>query len=249
MTVSPAFVTSDTISHMTQGAPVAIVTGASRGIGRATARQLGEVGYRVAVVARGEKELRDTAASIREHEVIAIDITAPDVADHIVSRTLERFGQIDVLVNNAGVAPMLSVEQTSPEVWHQTIDTNLTAAFLLARACWPVFKRQGGGAIVNVSSLAARDPFAGFVAYGAAKAGLNALGLALAREGAKDNIRVHTVAPGATETEMFRSLPGMRDHPAERTMDSADVARVIVQCAKGDLAHTNGEVIWLHRGA
>jgi NAD(P)-dependent dehydrogenase (short-subunit alcohol dehydrogenase family) len=235
---------------MSHASPVAIVTGASRGIGRAAARQLGEAGYRVAVVARGEENLRETASAIPEHELIATDITAPDAADRIVSRTVERFGRIDLLVNNAGLAPLLSIEQTTPEVWHQTIDTNLTAAFLLARACWPVFTRQGGGGvIVNVSSLAARDPFGGFFAYAAAKAGLNTLGLALAREGAKSNIRVHTLAPGATETQMFRSLPGMGEFPADQTMDPADVARVIVRCATGELAHTSGEVIWLHRGA
>ena len=101
----------------------------------------------------------------------------------------------------------------------------------------------------DFNAVSFRDPFDGFFAYGAAKAGLNTLGLALARAGSGHGIRVHTVAPGATDTEMFRSLPGMRDFPTEKTMDPADVARVIVQCACGELMNTSGEVIYLHRGA
>ena len=229
--------------------PVAIVTGASRGIGRATAQELSSRGWRVALVARSENDLRESADALKDSIVVAADIAQPSLADKIVTRVLERFGRIDALVNNAGYAPLLSIEQTTNEVWRQAIDTNLSAAFYLARACWPEFRKQSGGAIVNVSSAAARDPFPGFIAYGAAKAALNNLGLSLAREGAKDNIRVHTIAPSATETEMFRSLPGMADYPTESTMSPDDVARVIVQCITGELSLTSGEVIYLHKGA
>lgn len=229
--------------------PVAIVTGASRGIGRATARELSSRGWRVALVARSQQHLTEAAVGLTNAMVIAIDIVKPASAESIVSQVRERFGRVDALVNNAGYAPSLSLEQTTDDDWQQAIDTNLSAAFYLSRACWPEFKKQGGGVIVNVSSAAARDPFAGFIAYGAAKAGLNNLGLSLAREGAKENIRVHTIAPSATETEMFRKLPGMTEFPAESTMAPADVARVIVQCIAGELALTSGEVIYLHKGA
>jgi NAD(P)-dependent dehydrogenase (short-subunit alcohol dehydrogenase family) len=101
--------------------------------------------------------------------------------------------------------------------------------------------------VVNVSSAAARDPFPGFAGYGAAKAGLNLFGLSAAREGQAIGVRVHTVAPAATETGMFRGLPGMGDYPAEKTLDPADVARVIGQCVSGELGHTSGEVIYLHK--
>jgi len=228
---------------------VAIVTGASRGIGRATAVALSELGWGVSLVARSEMHLRETAQQVKKSLVLPIDVSDPRSAQQIINRTLDQFGRIDALVNNAGTAPMLSVEQTTDDIWRQTIDTNLSAAFYLARAAWPVFKKQRGGVIVNVSSAAGRDPFPGFSAYGAAKAGLNILGLSLAREGAADNIRVHTIAPGATETEMFRSLPGMREYPADKTMPPADVASVIVNCITGSLIHTSGEVIYLHKGA
>jgi NAD(P)-dependent dehydrogenase (short-subunit alcohol dehydrogenase family) len=221
-------------------APVAIVTGASRGIGRATAAQLSHLGWHVAVVARSAKSGDGTLALSR-------DLKTSEACAEVVAATMQAFGRIDALVNNAGYAPLLSIEQTTDQVWHDAIATNLSAAFWLSRACWSQFKKQGGGVIVNVSSAAARDPFPGFIAYGAAKAALNNLGLSLAREGAKDNIRVHTVAPGATETEMFRALPGMQDFPAESTMSPDDVARVIVQCVTGELALTSGEVLYLHK--
>jgi NAD(P)-dependent dehydrogenase (short-subunit alcohol dehydrogenase family) len=101
--------------------------------------------------------------------------------------------------------------------------------------------------IVNVSSLAARDPFPGFFAYGAAKAGLNLLGLSLARQGASIGVRVCTVAPGAVETPLFRSLMTPEQFPTENTLSPEDVARVIGQCATGDLRFTSGEVIWMHK--
>jgi NAD(P)-dependent dehydrogenase (short-subunit alcohol dehydrogenase family) len=228
---------------------VAIVTGASRGIGRATALALSELGWGLSLVSRSEQHLRETASQVKQSLVLPMDVSDPRNVNEIVARTIDRFGRLDAIVNNAGVAPMLGVEQTSDEVWRQAIDTNLSAAFYLSRAAWPLFKKQGGGAIVNISSAAGRDPFAGFAAYGAAKAGLNVLGLSLAREGAAHNIRVHTIAPGATETEMFRNLPGMSAYPREKTMSPDDVARVIVQCITGDLVHTSGEVIYLHKGA
>jgi NAD(P)-dependent dehydrogenase (short-subunit alcohol dehydrogenase family) len=100
---------------------------------------------------------------------------------------------------------------------------------------------------VNVSSLGARDPFPGFAAYGAAKAGLNLLGLSLAREGATIGIRVYTVAPGAVETSLLRSLMTTDQLPIDQAMDPVDVAKVIAQCAAGDLRFTSGEVIWMHK--
>jgi NAD(P)-dependent dehydrogenase (short-subunit alcohol dehydrogenase family) len=101
--------------------------------------------------------------------------------------------------------------------------------------------------VVNVSSYAARDPFDGLGAYGAAKAGINLLSLALAREGKPIHVRVHTVAPAATETTMLRTLLTPQQYPSEQTLDPAQVARVIVQCVCGDLECTSGEVIYIHK--
>jgi NAD(P)-dependent dehydrogenase (short-subunit alcohol dehydrogenase family) len=145
------------------------------------------------------------------------------------------------------MAVMTSIEHLSIDQWRGMLDTNLSSIYFLCRRLWPVFRRQGGGVVVNVSSYSARDPFAGLGAYGAAKAGVNVLGLALAREGAEIGVRVHTVAPAATETAMLRSIISEQSVPREQAMPPEAVAKVIVQCACGDLACTSGEVIYVHK--
>jgi NAD(P)-dependent dehydrogenase (short-subunit alcohol dehydrogenase family) len=228
-------------------APVAIITGAGSGIGRATAIALASKGYRLILCGRRTPVLHETAKLAGGGLVITADITKPGDVDHLVENSLREFGRIDAVVNNAGFAPLRSIEEMSITDWHTVIDTNLSAAFYLCKAVWPVFKRQGGGVVVNVSSIAARDPFPGLGAYGAAKAGLNLLSLALAREGANIGVRVYTIAPGAVETEMFRGIMNAEQFPTERTLQPADVARVIVQCIAGDLQFTSGEVIWMRK--
>jgi NAD(P)-dependent dehydrogenase (short-subunit alcohol dehydrogenase family) len=227
--------------------PVAIITGAGGGIGRASAIELSTRGYQVILAGRTAETLDQTAAMIGHASVITADVTSPADIQKLVDQTIAKLGRIDLVVNNAGIAPMLSVEEMSIEQYHAVMDTNLSAAFYLSKAVWPSFRKQGGGAIVNVSSLAARDPFPGFSIYGAAKAGLNLFGLSLAREGATIGVRVYTVAPGAVETPLLRSLLTPEQFPTERTMDPADVAKVIAQCATGDLRFSSGEVIWLHK--
>ncbi len=225
---------------------VTIITGAGSGIGCATAVELARLGYRTVLVGRTEATLRQTAQLIGDAAlVVPADVTQLADVDAVIARTLSQFGRIDALVNNAGVAPVLSIEQTTPKIWHEVIDTNLSAAFYLCCAVWPTFKRQGSGVIVNISSMAARDPFAGFLAYGAAKAALNNFGLSLAREGAAIGVRVHTIAPGAVETPMFRKLLSPQAFPTENTLSPEEVARVVAQCVAGDLRYTSGEVIWL----
>ena len=227
---------------------VAIITGAGRGIGRATAGELARRGYGLTLVARTEKELHETHKHFGGDALVSpCDVTDPAVVERVVAQTQEKFGRIDALVNNAGAAPVLTVEQTTPEEWRRVLDTNLSAAFYFVRAVWPIMKRQGGGAIVNISSFAARDPFPGFVAYGAAKAGMNLMGVALSREGEAHGIRVYTVAPAAVETAMFRKIMTPEQYPTTKTLDPSEVARVIAQCVAGELRHTSGEVIYLHK--
>src|SRR3954471_18842741 len=227
--------------------PVALISGAGRGIGRAVALALSEPDCRLALIARNEKELRETEARCGEAIVIPCDVASSQEVQKAVERCLKEFGRLDAVIHCAGLAPILKIEETTDQQWRDVIDTNLSAAFYLARAAWPIFVKQNGGVIVNISSLAARDPFLGFTAYAAAKAGVNLLGLSLAREGQPHGIRVHTVAPGATETGMFRKLMTPEQFSADKTLDPADVARVVAQCVTGELAHTSGEVIWVHK--
>ena len=227
--------------------PAALITGAGRGIGRATAVELARRGYRVSLVARNREELEETSRAAAGGLVLPADVTRPQDVERVVQETVGQFSRLDAVVHCAGLAPVRSIAQMTVEEWHRVIDTNLSAAFYLCRAAWPVFERQGGGVVVNVSSAAARDPFEGFAAYGAAKAALHLFGLSAAREGQKIGVRVHTVAPSATETAMFRQLMSPAQYPPEKTLDPADVARIIVQCVTGELRYTSGEVIWVHK--
>lgn len=225
----------------------ALITGAGRGIGRAAARHLAGLGYSVALVARNGEELAETAAQIGDALVVPTDVTDPGAVERAVQATLDRFGRLDAVVHCAGLAPVRPIVEMTPEEWRTVLDTNLSAAFDLARSAWPAFVRQGGGVLVNVSSAAARDPFPGFAAYGAAKAGLNLFGLSAAREGHPHNIRVHTIAPSAVETGMFRQILSPEQYPTEKTLTPDDVATLIVQCVTGELRHTSGEVIYVHK--
>lgn len=237
------------------GNPVALITGASRGIGRATAVALAKLGYRLALVARTEADLRDTAGvtglSAEDVLLLPVDITDPARAESAIGRAVEQFGRLDAVVNVAGLAPVRSIVETSVEEWRDVLGTNLSATFYLTKFAWPHLKAASSAerqsVIVNISSLASRDPFPGFAAYGAAKAGLNVFGLVAAREGQADGIAVHTIAPGAVETEMFRGIMSPEQYPAEKTMRPEEVADVIAQCVTGRLAHTRGEVIYLHK--
>ena len=228
--------------------PVAVITGAGRGIGREAAIKLAAVGYRATLVSRNQAELAETAR-LAGHDLMTVpaDVSNSDEVDRIIAQTLDSYQRLDAIVHCAGVAPVRPINQMSPDEWRQVLDTNLSAAFYLCRSAWPVFQRQRSGVVVNVSSAAARDPFPGFAAYGAAKAGLNLFGLSAAREGESIGVRVHTIAPGAVETSMFRQILTREQYPSEKTLSPADVARLIVQCVRGDLCYTSGEVIYLHK--
>jgi 3-oxoacyl-[acyl-carrier protein] reductase len=235
---------------------VALITGASRGIGRAVAIELGKRGYRLALVARSLAELKETgrlagAEGAGETMVLAGDVTDAGQVEELVRRAEERWGRLDAVVNVAGIAPRRTIEEMSVAEWREVIETNLSAVFYVTKFAWPILRetaeRFGRAAVVNVSSMASRDPFAGFAAYGAAKAGLNVFDLVAAREGGACGIDVHTIAPGAVETGMFRALMSAEQFPRERTLSPVEVAEVIVQCVVGALRHTRGEVIYLHK--
>jgi NAD(P)-dependent dehydrogenase (short-subunit alcohol dehydrogenase family) len=227
--------------------PVAIITGAGRGIGRAAAVELAGASYRLGLISRREQDLRETARLAGGGLVLPADVSRADEVQASIARVLEEWGRIDAVIHCAGYAPVRTVEQLSLDEWRAIIDTNLSAVFYLARAVWPTFRNQGGGVMVNLSSFSSRDPFPGLGPYGAAKAGVNLLGWAWAREGRDLGIRLHTIAPAAVETEMFRQIMTPQQFPSDQTLSPAQVARVIVQCIRGDLRHTSGEVIHLQK--
>jgi NAD(P)-dependent dehydrogenase (short-subunit alcohol dehydrogenase family) len=184
---------------------VAIVTGGSRGIGLAIARALVADGVHVTITGRDEAHLaaarkRIEGAGPGSVEALPADVRTPADAEHMTSATVARFGGLDILINNAGVGRFVEVADMTPEQWAEVIDTNLSGVFYACRAAIPHLRRRGGGFIVNVSSLAGKNPFSGGAAYCASKAGLNAFSEALMQEVRYDDIRVSYVMPGSVAT-------------------------------------------------
>jgi NAD(P)-dependent dehydrogenase (short-subunit alcohol dehydrogenase family) len=227
--------------------PIALITGAGRGIGRATAIEFARRGYQLLLTARTKSELAETAKLAGGATILCGDVTSPKHAMRLVAKGGALGGRLEVLVNNAGYAPAFSMEEITVEEWEKILKTNLSAAFYLCKFAWPVLLKQKGGVIVNISSVASRDPFPGLGAYGAAKVGLNLFSLDLARQGELHGIRVHTLALGAVETQMLRKLVTIKQLPREQTLDPADVAAAVYACVAGALRHTSGEVVYLQK--
>jgi 3-oxoacyl-[acyl-carrier protein] reductase len=185
---------------------VAIVTGGSRGIGLAIARALVAEGVQVAVTGRSEAHLAAARPKIEAAGPGAVETLQADMrrfadVQRAVDATVARFGGLDVLINNAGIGIFQPVEAMTPEQWSDVIDTNLTGVFNACHAALPHLKSRGGGFIINISSLAGKNPFAQAAAYCASKAGLNAFSEALMQEVRHDNIRVSYVLPGSVATD------------------------------------------------
>ncbi len=185
---------------------VALVTGAARGLGRAVAARLHERGASVAVNVRDAERAATAALEIGERALaVPGDIAAAGVPDDIVRRTLDRFGRIDILVNNAALPLTTRFEQISAEEWRQALEVNLTAPFLLIKAVLPAMKAQHYGRIVNISSTAGRTVSTlGGAHYTASKTGLLGLTRAAAKELGKYGITVNAVCPGMIDTELTR---------------------------------------------
>lgn len=185
----------------------AIVTGGSRGIGQAIAARLARDGARVVIAARSGEDADKAAARIAgdggKAIAVACDVRSAGDIERLVARALERYGQIDIVVNNAGVSPVVAEPQEIDEAaWDAILDTNLKGAFLLSTAAAKDMIPRGRGVIVNIASIAGVMPIALESAYCASKAGMIGLTKALALDWAKYGIRVHALAPGYIATEM-----------------------------------------------
>jgi NAD(P)-dependent dehydrogenase (short-subunit alcohol dehydrogenase family) len=212
---------------------VALVTGGSKGIGRAIAAALMETGAHVLITGRDEAVLSSAAAALGPHgqrtgarvEWFAGDVRRQEDAHGMVEAAVARFGGLDVLVNNAAVGILVDVAEMTGEQWRETIETNLGGVFYCTHAAIPHLRARGGGWIINISSLASRNPFARGAAYSATKAGLNAFGEALMQELRYDGIRVATVCPGSVRTGFAGSDAGAA---ADWKLAPEDVAQVVV---------------------
>jgi NAD(P)-dependent dehydrogenase (short-subunit alcohol dehydrogenase family) len=202
----------------------ALVTGASRGIGRAIAEALAREGARLVIAGRSS-QLRQAARALALHsEVHAVraDVSRPADVRRLFAAVRKRLGSLDILVNNAGIAEASPVAEMPDEVWQRAVDVNLTATFLCARAALQLMLPRQRGHILNVVSVAAFIPYTGNAAYCAAKAGVLQFTRVLRREVRGSGIRVTALLPGATNTAMWDTL--WPDAPRERMMSPADVA-------------------------
>lgn len=238
---------------------VAIVTGASRGIGRACAVELAKEGASVVINFAGNSAAAaETLALVEEAGAEGLlvkgDVKDPADCEKMVKASLDKFGRIDILVNNAGITRDNIVARMKQEEWQDVIDTNLTGAYNCIRAVMrPLLKQKSGGRIVNISSVVGLAGGSGQANYSAAKAGLIGLTKSLARELAARQITVNAVAPGFIETEMTAALPeAVRENilaevPLGRAGSPQDVAEAVVFLCAG-AAYITGQVIAVDGG-
>ena len=213
----------------------ALVTGATQGIGRATAFALGRAGYRVGVCARTSGKLDALVAELEAAGIEAAGAAA-DVSDatqvaSAVPRLVEALGEFGVLVNNAGVLIARPFEELSLEDWDGTMATNLRSLYLVTRALLPAMRRRREGIIVNVASLAGRNGFVGGTAYAASKHGVLGFSRSLMLEVRKEGVRVVAVCPGSVDTGMLRGQPMLKSDP-ERILRPEDVAEAILHAVQ-----------------
>jgi len=209
---------------------VALVTGASRGIGRAIGRSFGGEGGAVALSARSASDLQD---AVREVEAaggravaIAGDVSDPDQATRMVTETVAKLGRLDILVNNAGIGCRGRVDELAIADWDRVFAVNLRGVFLVTRAAVPVMKKQGGGHIVNIASVAGLVANPGISAYNATKFGLMGFSESLMLELRHDHIKVSVICPGSTDTS-FGSGP--QGGPGkENFLAASDVAEAVL---------------------
>jgi 3-oxoacyl-[acyl-carrier protein] reductase len=207
---------------------VAIVTGAGRGIGAAIARRLAAMGAAAVVCGRTRAGLEATAETVRKQggraEVIECDVTDLGSVEAMAAQVNAGLGRIDILVNNAGIATHEGpLHQLPPESWEHMLNTNLRGVYYCIRACVPAMIRRGTGQIINISSLAGKNPLPNGAAYAASKWGLNGLTYSVAEELRGYNIRVAVVCPGSVHTEFS---PHIGKDPA-RMLQAEDVAHVV----------------------
>ncbi|HEU4439007.1 MAG TPA: 3-oxoacyl-[acyl-carrier-protein] reductase [Methylomirabilota bacterium] len=237
---------------------VAIVTGGSRGIGLAIARSLADDGASVVVSGRDAARLEAAVKELESLGGAALAVTADaakrEDVDRLVEVTRERFGRIDVAVNNAGITRDQLLVRMKDDDWDQVLDTNLRGVFLMTRAVGKVMMRQRSGRIINIASTAGAMGNPGQVNYSAAKAGVIGLTKAAARELAHWNILVNAVAPGLIETDMAAAIPAeareamLQQVPLKRIGQGREVAEVVRFLAGEGASYITGQTIHVNGG-
>jgi NAD(P)-dependent dehydrogenase (short-subunit alcohol dehydrogenase family) len=227
---------------------VAIVTGGARGIGHAIARKFLAQGYRVAIFDLNAVELGDAIS-------LQCDVSDPAQVANSVARVVERYGRIDALVNNAGIAVFKPLLETSYEEWQRVLAVNLNGPFLCTQACAPVMLKSGGGAVVNISSISGLRASTLRVAYGTSKAALDHLTKQQAAELGNLGIRVNAVAPGPVDTAMAKAVHSAAiraDYhdaiPLNRYGTEDEIAAAVVFLCSDAASYINGQTLAVDGG-
>jgi 3-oxoacyl-[acyl-carrier protein] reductase len=236
---------------------IAIVTGASRGIGRGIALKLAARGAHVVAAARGENArpvVDEIAAAGGRADAATLDVTEPGSVEALVASTLERHGRIDILVNNAGITRDQLMLRMKRDDWDAVLATNLTAAFALTQSVLKPMIRQRGGRIVCISSVVGQSGNAGQANYAASKAGLIGFAKSVALEVASRGITVNVVAPGFVETDMTRAVAeATREEwaskiPLRRLGTPDDIAAAVCFLASDEASYITGHVLAVNGG-
>ena len=237
---------------------VALVTGASQGIGRAVALRLAEEGAHLALAARNTEKLAEVAAVIAasggKAGIFSLDIQSEASIKSCAKEVLAHFGKIDILVNNAGITRDMLALRMKRQDWDDVLTTNLTGAFLMSQACMQTMVRARFGRIINVASIVGETGQAGQANYAASKAGLIGLTKALARELASRTITVNAVAPGYIETAMTTVLTDAQRAattvhiPLARAGTVEEVAAAVAFLASDDAAYITGHTLDINGG-
>jgi 3-oxoacyl-[acyl-carrier protein] reductase len=236
---------------------VALVTGASRGIGRAIARRLGEQGAIVVAAARdnhADEAVRELTAAGHTAEAVKLDVTDHDAMEKLPGAIISRHGRLDIVVSNAGIARDQLVMRMKRDDWDAVLATNLTATFVLAQAAIRPMIKQRGGRIIAISSVVGQTGNAGQTNYAASKAGLMGFAKALAREVASRGITVNVVAPGLIETDMTKAMADKAQAtwaeqiPLGRLGAVDDVAAAVCFLASDEASYITGHVLAVNGG-
>jgi 3-oxoacyl-[acyl-carrier protein] reductase len=237
---------------------IALVTGASRGIGRACALELAKAGASVALAARQLDKLEEVAAEIRatggEAFVVALDLSSHDSIKEAIAKVAKEFGRIDILVNNAGVTKDGLALRMKPDDWNLVLQTNLSGAFYCIQQVISPMMRERWGRIVNISSVVGEAGNAGQANYAASKAGLIGLTKSLAQELGSRNITVNAVAPGFIETDMTHGLKDelkakvIASIPLGRIGNASEVATAVRFLCTEEASYITGNVIDVNGG-
>ncbi|HEU4366902.1 MAG TPA: SDR family oxidoreductase [Methylomirabilota bacterium] len=242
------------------GGKVAVVTGASRGLGRAIALALAAAGADVALAARSRRDLEETAHEAERHGArtlaLSTDVASYAAVESLMSQTVSALGRLDVVVNNAGIARVAPLAEASLDDWRAIVDVNLSGVFHGCRAAAPFLIRQRAGKIINLASVLARAGLPGYTMYAATKGGVIALTGALAVEWARHNIQVNAIAPGWFVTEMNEAAFAdpktnerlTRDIPARRTGRLEEIGPLAVYLASSGSDFMTGQTIFLDGG-